>query len=227
MLVKKHGLCSTNETSRRQKALRRIQGNDQDVYNFVILTSENPMGADFRNLHPGSNPIRLEEIQDELKAGLYDYFPVKGHFGNLEHTFIIYNISLSSAKAIADKYKQLSFIYCEIAREDNKAKLLYHYWGRKLLSNGKYTNLMPLDKESKVIDLTDKSPRDNYTQVFRGYKFTVPFSIFESTKYSEFRERYGSKRVNLIIKNSINESLTAHAQYIFRAQLRNVNSPLW
>ena len=79
-----------NETTRRQKAQRAING--KYVRAMAILTSENPMGNPYpeglktREDESGHtmefNMGRRDDLEMRLSTGYYPYFKVKGQYGS-------------------------------------------------------------------------------------------------------------------------------------------------
>lgn len=159
-----NGEIFLTETSRRQKAQQAVNGKLSNLKSFAILTSDNPMG---KKLSSSENASNYESLMKDLKLGNFLYFPVKGKYNDIEHSVIIYNISLDDAIYLGDTYNQESIIYC-IPNLQNSS-VHYEYWERS--AEGK-----PLRKtieRDEYVDATND--KDMFTQISRKFKIRIPF----------------------------------------------------
>lgn len=102
-----------------------MNGKLANLKSFAILTSDNPMG---KKLSPSENAANYESLMKDLKLGSFIYFPVKGKYNDIEHSVIIYNISLDDAVYLGDTYNQESIIYC--IPDIQNSSVHYEYWER-------------------------------------------------------------------------------------------------
>ena len=159
-----NGEIFLTETSRRQKAQQAVNGKLANLKSFAILTSDNPMG---KKLSPSENASNYESLMKDLKLGNFLYFPVKGKYNDIEHSVIIYNISLDDAIYLGDTYNQESIIYC--IPDLQNSSVHYEYWERS--EEGK-----PLRKtieRDEYVDATND--KDMFTQISRKFKIRIPF----------------------------------------------------
>ena len=83
-----------DETSRKQKAVHALNGENYNIKTMAILTSENPRYDVTSDGDNKNNNDRRENLEKDLKLGHYAWFPVKGHYEGKENSYIVYNISL-------------------------------------------------------------------------------------------------------------------------------------
>jgi hypothetical protein len=152
-----------NPQSRLKKTL---SGVESGVRSFAILTAENPMGEKLSNRE---NNIRREQLKSILRNGLYQFIQVKGQYGSLENPVVILNINKEEALGIGDDFVQESIIFARNYFDS----IEFQYWGRK----SEYHTLELLDTADYYVMKDDAE--DFYTRR-KGWKFNVPFSIFES-----------------------------------------------
>ena len=105
-----------------------------------------------------------------LNSGMYHYYKVKGKYDSVEHSFLVYNLSINNAKYLCEEFCQESFIF-GINTGD---KLVFQFW-KNTGKNG-YHYVMT-DERDIFIDTTDAN--QDYTQISRDFKFTIPFEKFE------------------------------------------------
>ena len=208
-----------DETSRRQKAQRALQNRNADIRTMCILTAENPMG---NALSPEENKIRRTEMETYLTNAHYAWFRVKGKYGNVEKSHIIYNISLNDALTLGKKYNQESLIFINVNHSDSSA--IYEYWEKT--ANGDYQKTHER-KEYIMMDDAD----DFYTALSRSFKFQIPFfdgnenadkEISEQIAHVE--EKINSKylteeRKEHYLNNLLDDSKTGRCKYESRGNL--------
>ena len=115
----------------------------------------------------------------------------KGQYGNREHSYIIYNISLDDALSLGDRYHQEAIIFVV---PDIKTHTIHaEYWERP--AEGK-----PLrQKESKDSYVDATNDEDMWSQISRKFKFRFPF--FEQVKrvsdiINEHRQYHGDETID-------------------------------
>lgn len=191
-----------NESTRRQKAVRAISGNNPHIRTIAILTSENPMGVEYperlKDDETGRtmefNRGRREDLEKYLALGCYAWFRIKGRYGSDETSYIIYNITLDDAQHIAEKYEQESFIFIR----NNEDEISYQYWEQE----GDGVFKMQHERKS-YNDMTDAD--DLYSQISRGFKFQIPFFDGNDDNETEINEQFKSVEM-LISSHTLNEA---------------------
>ena len=194
------------ETTRRQKAIRGFLGKNNKVKTFGIITAENPMGISYGSKE---NKDRNMELRMFLASRQYLFFPAKGKYGNVEHPFLIYNISLDDMKLIGKKFDQESFIYAEVDNSGEQPHVVFSYFAKEYSeaaeadANG--NPIKPSQREYKFIESKDiytgldSETSDYFTALGRNFKFSIPFDIF-----NEAIEKYN---------NFVNERCEKHQEY--------------
>jgi len=190
------------ESRKITKFMQTLYGNKSNIFTFCIATSDNPMG---HKLSDKENAERRKQLEAELKRHRLGYYPVNGKYGNLEHSYLIGNINLALCKYFfgKERFNQESFIFGVI---DAKTKTTtFEYWQQ----NGD-GNFVKQDQETKVLR-QDKA--DDYYSEYKGFKFSIPFSIFEEalTEISEtLEENYGwnPSYIMYIKDTALNENCT-------------------
>ena len=197
-----------DETSRKQKVVHALNGENSNIRTMAILTSENPRYDVTSDGDNKNNKDRRENLEKDLKLGHYAWFPVKGHYEGKENSYIVYNISLDNALYLGRKFGQESIIFIDGSNCE--------YWEQA--GDGKYRKT----HERKMSQRLDMSNADDYfTQVSRAFKFQLPFfdgsddnqeTMGESIRYTN---NIISKNVKSIAdaNRRINESINSVSGY--------------
>lgn len=165
-----------SETDRKSKATQLFKEPGKSrIKTFAIFTAENPNAipvsrAKNKELNKSLKKTLGDLMTDILNRGMFHYYKVKGKYGSVEHSFLVYNLSVNSAKQLCEDFCQESFIF-GINHGDH---LSFQFW-RNTGKNG-YHYVM-VDEKDLFIDSTDAD--QDYTQISRDFKFTIPFEIFE------------------------------------------------
>lgn len=155
------------------------------IKTFAVFTAENPDSQEATDKY---NRKVNKSLAKALKDNGYVCLPAKGKFGetplsaNIEHPFIVLNISLESCKAFCGYYQQTSFIYHKL--EDGK--FIAQYWEKEDTEepyNKKSNDYVLKDEEENIVDNFNMDSDDmNYTEIGSGvgknYRYSIPFSIF-------------------------------------------------
>lgn len=221
------------ETSRRQKAIKNFLGVNNKVKTFGIITAENPMGM---KIGSQENVKRNNMLTSFLRSKQYMYYPVRGKYGNIEHPFMVYNVSLEDMKTIGRTFDQESFIYAEIDNNQGRPHVKFSFYKKDFSENTNIDNgkrLKPSQREYRFIESKDVYVRintesdDDFTAIGRNFKFSIPFDIFSESinRFNNFinercekYEEYNNSCERLI-RESIQPNRTAHSRRIKRAQL--------
>lgn len=145
---------------------------------------------------------QLRQSGDEcLKYGHFNYVEIKGKYGSLEHTLMIFNIPLDDAKAIASDFGQLSFFYgitnINNAVDGITTSILHYY---KTLNCCKTYGLVEASNDIKFVD----DAADFFSKF--GFKFRISMKEF------------GDEEVKSIINDAeFDESMDCNGTFMSRA----------
>lgn len=190
-LAKRMDEISINKKQQnKQAAIDALDGKDDNIKTFAILTAQNPMGDKSGN---SDNRKLNAELVDLLKRGNFAWQPVRGKYGTTEDSKIVFNITVQECKWLCLKFLQESFIY-----------------GRK--ENGKtFFDLYVINADSTDYNLIETHEgyesmsagvNDYYTAIDKDHKFTVPFDYFNeaceyfNSKVNEAKAKSGKYRDN-------------------------------
>lgn len=162
-----------------------LYGSKKNIYTFAIGTPENPMGKQYTAEENNKRRKVFEELLDKNRI---TYLKQTGSYGNTEKGYLIANINLDLCKYLFGKKKfdQESFIYGVVDPTADFRKVTFYYYEQD--DNGKF---VLRDKEDK---LSDKNDADDYFTKYKNFKFSIPFSIFESMLNdisNKLEEKYG------------------------------------
>lgn len=211
-------LENVDETSRRRKAQMALNGKLANVKTICIMSAENPMG---NALTPEENKIRRTELETYLTNAHFPWFRIKGKYGNVEKSHMIYNITLSDALELGKKYNQESIIFIAI---ENDGKVSYQYWDKG--ETGDYKKQHERNEYLKMDDADDF-----YSAISRSFKFQIPF--FDGSddagnemneQISKLNEKVDSKYLSendkeRYFNNILNEDKTKKCRYESRGCL--------
>lgn len=208
-----------------QAAVDAIEGKKNYVHTFCIITGQNPMGIDGTNRTNRTNNNKLRKI---LKIGHYAYVPVKGKYGSTEDSFVIFNLPLDNAKAIATETAQESFIFGRVEDDNADSAVFDLYVINKQTGKYEYVetkNYHINGSQTVVDDETGEEREDYYTQIGDKKKFSVDFDYFKEGKdrfnkviseQVEKSEKY-RERIERFQENLIEEGRTGRSAYMNRS----------
>lgn len=190
-LIKENEL---QENSNRYRRLKRALFGDPSgkIRTFAIISPENPVGVfgeeEWEKIKQAErsnfNKINSKELQQKLSKvkaikydgdkalgyGGYDYIKLKGKYGKSEHSYLILNLTLEDAKAIAKCYGQESFFFANVSKDPNKDPSTIAYY--------KTTNQC---KSYKLVEITrtisDETDAEDFFSKY-GIKFRINMSEF-------------------------------------------------
>ena len=182
--------ASKNEKRRRERFAKNIFIKGKGiggVFAFGILTGENPDSADPTQLSGQEkrdlfalNKKNNKELLTALKQNHLKFTPIEGHFGGVvEHSYMVFNISLEQLTKLAGKYEQTSFFYCQ---PNDKGDVISQYWQKKN-TNEKYNsvkNPYEMVEENTAWSKLDKQTKDNYSVIGGDFKYTIDMKVFEN-----------------------------------------------
>lgn len=161
-------------TKEIEKAFRKGNPGFSAIRSIVVLTAENP---DTRPSSRKDNKKSNRSLLQYIKDANYKYVPAVGKFDNKENSYVVVNMSIETAKRICGKHEQTSFVFSKFDRDGSVHS---EYWEKddKTKPYSKDNDYVKKDESEEWIDCSDAD--DNYTIVGKKFKFSIPFSIFES-----------------------------------------------
>jgi len=145
-----------NESSSFIKSLKYLKGLKPCGKGMAILTS------DLDKLSPEENNKNFESLKEMLKGK--NYYQSKGHYGNIENSIIIIDISLKEASKLANdpRWKQDSFIWIQPLQNGLNYQMIR---GNKKVSS------------QKVESGDDVQKINDFFTMIKGRKFRIPFVV--------------------------------------------------
>ena len=168
-----------------------------------------------------SKGIPVDSFEKNIRSGHYHYYKVKGKYGNVEHSFIVYNITVDDAKKLCEKYGQQAFIF---GYNDN-GSLKFEMWSNRSKSGYSFYKI----DEKDTFNVLDSDAEDFYTQISRDYKINIPFEVFEfapeemieSIDRVKNERGYSDSAVMHFIDESLDSSISAKYRYFAKATLNH------
>ena len=202
-----------NETSRLQKAKRRfLHPAHNHIRSICIITSQNPFGV---KAPRKENDALAKDLEMRLRVEKFPFYPVRGKYGSVERSYMIFNIGLDDAKLIGHRYDQQSFIYIVVDEtggmefqlwwkdkestltddEKKEGKNPESYRWKDMQERGWFGNGAnpPARADYRYIESkTRYLPRDPadptaYTQICKDMSIFIPFDFFKDAT-SEFNQ---------------------------------------
>lgn len=193
------------------------------IKTIVVFTSENP---DSQQASSQFNKKVKKSLLNDIKIGGYSFVPAIGQFGNSEHPYAVFNMSLDTAKILNGKYQQTSFVYSQL---NDDGVIHSEYWEKRdttLPYNSEKNDYVMKDECNEWKNMAEAE--DYFTIVGKKFKYSIPFSIFED-KYRLIRDNairiveQERKRWNSSINEEklINMSIhgIGHSPYLWRKAL--------
>lgn len=233
-----------NETSAKTKAKKLFSepGKMSYIKTFAIFTSYNPDKKSFpkkdntafmkklkadasfdadRYIGNNSQYFSADDIERAVRNGHWHYYRVKGVYDNVEHSLLVYNITLGDAKELSAKYHQQSFIF----GTNTDGVLKFEFWANESKKGYSYRKVDERDN----FELLDADADNYYTQISRDFKFNIPFEVFEvaademveSINKKNERLNWTEEAIMECIEESVNEEITGKYRYYARSTLWN------
>lgn len=189
-----------NPNSRVKQAL--FGDSSGKIRTFAVLSAENPMGM--KN-SASENNKNTAELKSKLKELGVQYVPIEGKYGNIEHSFMLFNIAREDAQYLAEWFEQESFFF---GINGSPATLIYYETSES--DPSKYRKV----EESK--NITNESDADDFFSRHGDFKFKFDLDYFkESVKV------IASKIINEdALEKSIQENRTMKSRFIHRLNSR-------
>ena len=168
--------ASINAKKRNLKFAKNlyIKGKKIDnIASFAIITAENPNSQE---LTSKENMRLMRNFTKQLKTSNYKFVNIDGHFGgNVEHSYIIFNVKLHTLKEYAGLYEQTSFFYCYPT--DNG--IMSEYWEKKDTTanyNRSTNDYMLINKTINWANENDAT--DNFSVIGGDFKYSIDPAVF-------------------------------------------------
>jgi len=156
-LLKELGVV--NERAKFSRAASILAGATPNVKSYALMTAENPYGEEHGHIE---NKEFNDKLEKTLRTNGLGYIKVKGKFfGNIEHSYLIPNISQEDATALGKKFGQFSIIQGD--KDPKTGKMIHKY-----IEGGEVT------QTRKTFNQLARDAEDMFSTV-QGRKFKVPF----------------------------------------------------
>lgn len=205
-LMKRMGMLNEESISQKKDevkaAIDAIEGKKNYVHTFCIITGQNPMGGTGTN---NVNRTGNKKLRNILKAGHYAYVPVKGKYcytddggkfhDDTEDSFVIFNLPLNNAKAIATETSQHSFIFGRVDGENKDSAIFDLYVINDETGEYEYEETKNYHLREDELERDEDGKELGFTQV-GDKKFSVDFDYFKE----------GFDRFNTLITEQVTKS---------------------
>lgn len=197
-----------------------------NIINFAILSAENP---DSQEDTTANNKKHMKKLSDILKRDHYTFVRQDGHFeGNVEHSYIIFNIKQEVVAKLAGMFQQTSFFYCY---PDGNNNIVNEYWEKqdtKQAYNSVKNPYVFINKTTTINN--EKDAEDFYSIIDKDYKYSIDPSVFVKAD-TALQESIDNAKLefNLItesnddILNSIYNMTDVKSRALRHAVLKSVN----
>lgn len=156
------------ESRKQTKFIRTLYGDKANIFTFCIASPENPMG---KEATADENKKSVEKLKWYLKKYKLHYYPIDGSYGgNIEHSFLIGNISIDLCKSLFGKngFNQATFIFGVVDKE--KKQTVFHLYEQQ--ENGDFHDI---ESKTKIIYAEDF---EDFYSKYNKFKFSIPFDKF-------------------------------------------------
>lgn len=158
-----------SEKTSNQTSIKALGGERaKNIKTFAILTAADPDAESVTLTYRREKKIypSLSQVLPKLS------FPIKGHNGNEECSFLIMNESFANIKKTTGSSNRTSFLFCQNG--------VLQYWEKQDVDKP-YNSLMNkyvLKEEFKDdVEVIDK---ELFCLTGRNFQFSIPFSLFDS-----------------------------------------------
>lgn len=152
--------------------MKAFRGLRPSIKTLAILTGENPGSEEHSKEF---NKLANSKLKEFFAQGHFGYVPVKGSYGNIENSFIVYNISQTTAFQIGEKFGQDSIIFAETERNENQTEDEIIPMTFKLIGTNKSNphEFKKIIGERSVV--IDRNNAEDFYSDIKGRKFVIPF----------------------------------------------------
>ena len=172
------------------------------IRTFAVLSAENPMGMKNSAKENNNN---TKELKAKLKEMGIQYVPIEGKYGNIEHSFMLFNITREDAQYLAEWFEQESFFYCI---NTSPATLIYYETSES--DHSKYRKVEENNKISNEFDADDFFSRHG------DFKFKFDMDYFKESVFRLSESFINEKELEL----SLQENRTMKSRFIHRLNSR-------
>ena len=170
--------ASINAKKRNVKFIKNLLLNNKNVGkigSFVIFTAENPSS---QKLDKKMNKKLMKNLSNDLKRCHYVHVPIDGFFSkNKEHSRIVFNMDLETAKEWNKEYDQTSFFYVYPTNDGFMAE----YWEKTNIDKPADNLLNPYIQKGKTnMQHEGENEYGDYSIISNNYKFYFDSSLFEA-----------------------------------------------
>lgn len=176
-LMERMGMINEKSINAKKRDIERVEktfenGNNTYIKCFAVLTAENPDSQKASNSY---NKKANKNLFKALKTQ-YTIIPTQGKFGNVENSFLVFNIDRSVVEYYCGQNEQTSFIFSKV----EGGKVISEYWEKQDVTQSYDKVNNPYVLKDTCDDWVDMSGADDYyTIVGNKFKYSIPFSIFE------------------------------------------------
>jgi hypothetical protein len=164
MMIKKLKI-NENPNSRVKSALFGVKSGK--IRTFAVLSAENPMGKQWS---ASENNKNTRELKNKLKQMHIQYVPIEGKYGNIEHSFMLFNITRSDAQYLAEWFEQESFFY---GINTSPATLIYYE-----TSSSDPTKYRKVEENNRI---TNEYEADDFFSRHGDFKFKFDLDYFRES----------------------------------------------
>jgi hypothetical protein len=145
-----------------------FRGLRPSIKSLAILTAENPHGVQHSNEY---NKKANKELEIFLREGKFGYKKIKGSYGQVENSFIVFNISYSQSINIGVKFKQDSIIYGRVTKgEGDNIPMSFTMAGTDKTKPKEFKQVLGHTN----VFVQRKDATDFYSEI-NGRQFVLPF----------------------------------------------------
>ena len=175
------------------------------IRTFAVLSAENPMGMKFSAKENNDN---TRELKSKLKEMGIQYVPIEGKYGNIEHSFMLFNITREDAQYLAEWFEQESFFF---GINTSPATLIYYE-----TSESDPSKYRKVEENNKI---SNESDADDFFSRHGDFKFKFDLDYFKESVIE-----LASKIINEdALEKSLQEERTMKSRFIHRLNSRREN----
>lgn len=150
-------------------------GGYNGIHTILVLTAED---SDSKQATNQFNKKARHSLLSNIKDGGYAYVPAIGKFGNTEHLYAVFNMSVNSAMIICGNYQQTSLVYSELKDDGSIHSEYYEKLDDSLPYDKRTNNYVKKDECDTWEDRSDAE--GNFTIIGNKFKYSIPFPMFDT-----------------------------------------------
>lgn len=187
----------------------RFYGKSDLVQSWAIITAENPLKK--RESTPEENAALDHEFRKDLKSSHLEYIAIDGMNDSKENPLFVINPGLAHAKQIAEFYRQESFVYADVVRNDSidgkfndEVLMIYQYYKAKHPKAQKLEYILDDAREH----CADAESSEAFLSMAKTgeHRFDWTIPVFEELFIQGCEliyEKYGWKRIPELVRETI------------------------